>query len=128
MADPMNTRNTGVRVERSARHTGEYCMAVASDVPKESFRLSMLIYDTRYRSITIQIFVLLLFALFVSWLISNTISNLAIRGKEFNFGFLWSRMPRALRLRGPPMMAAPAGPPDRACITENPLHTPFPRV
>ncbi|MBU9697133.1 ABC transporter permease subunit [Rhodobacteraceae bacterium HSP-20] len=66
-------------------------MAVASDVPKESFRLSMLIYDTRYRSITIQIFVLLLFALFVSWLISNTISNLAIRGKEFNFGFLWSR-------------------------------------
>lgn len=66
-------------------------MAVASDVPKESFRLSMLIYDTRYRSITIQIFVLILFALFVSWLINNTISNLAIRGKEFNFGFLWSR-------------------------------------
>ncbi|MEN9411344.1 MAG: hypothetical protein RL216_3318 [Pseudomonadota bacterium] len=66
-------------------------MAVASDVPKESFRLSMLIYDTRYRSITIQIFVLILFALFLSWLVSNTISNLAIRGKEFNFGFLWSR-------------------------------------
>jgi general L-amino acid transport system permease protein len=66
-------------------------MAVASDVPKESFRLSMLIYDTRYRSITIQIFVLILFALFLSWLVSNTINNLAIRGKEFNFGFLWSR-------------------------------------
>lgn len=66
-------------------------MAVASDVPKDSFRLSMLIYDTRYRSITIQIFVLILFALFLSWLVSNTISNLAIRGKEFNFGFLWSR-------------------------------------
>ena len=47
-------------------------MAVASDVPKESFRLSMLIYDTRYRSITIQIFVLILFALFLSWLVSNT--------------------------------------------------------
>lgn len=66
-------------------------MAVASDVPKDSFRLSMLIYDTRYRSITIQVFVLILFALFLSWLVSNTISNLAIRGKEFNFGFLWSR-------------------------------------
>lgn len=66
-------------------------MAVASDVPKETFRLSMLIYDTRYRSITIQVFVLILFALFLAWLLNNTAQNLATRGKEFNFGFLWSR-------------------------------------
>jgi general L-amino acid transport system permease protein len=66
-------------------------MAVASDVPKESFRLSMLIYDTRYRSITIQVVVLLLFALFLAWLLNNTAQNLAIRGKQFNFGFLWQR-------------------------------------
>ncbi|MBA4351230.1 MAG: amino acid ABC transporter permease [Rhodobacter sp.] len=66
-------------------------MAVASDVPKESFRLSMLIYDTRYRSITIQLFVLVLFALFLAWLLNNTAVNLATRGKEFNFGFLWQR-------------------------------------
>ncbi|PLL11849.1 amino acid ABC transporter permease [Tabrizicola sp. TH137] len=66
-------------------------MAVASDVPKESFRLSMLIYDTRYRSITIQIFVLILFGLFLAWLLNNTAVNLATRGKEFNFGFLWQR-------------------------------------
>lgn len=66
-------------------------MAVASDVPKESFRLSMLVYDTRYRSITIQVFVLILFALFLAWLLNNTAQNLATRGKEFNFGFLWSR-------------------------------------
>ncbi len=66
-------------------------MAVASDVPKESFRLSMLIYDTRYRSITIQIFVLILFGLFLAWLLNNTAQNLATRGKEFNFGFLWQR-------------------------------------
>ncbi|ESW61661.1 MAG: amino acid ABC transporter permease [Rhodobacter sp. CACIA14H1] len=66
-------------------------MAVASDVPKESFRLSMLIYDTRYRSITIQVFVLVLFGLFLAWLLNNTAQNLATRGKEFNFGFLWSR-------------------------------------
>lgn len=66
-------------------------MAVASDVPKESFRLSMLIYDTRYRSITIQIFVLILFGLFLAWLLNNTAQNLAVRGKEFNFGFLWQR-------------------------------------
>jgi general L-amino acid transport system permease protein len=66
-------------------------MAVASDVPKESFRLSMLIYDTRYRSITIQVFVLILFGLFLAWLLNNTAQNLAVRGKEFNFGFLWQR-------------------------------------
>lgn len=66
-------------------------MAVASDVPKDSFRLSMLIYDTRYRSITIQIFVLILFGLFLAWLLNNTAENLATRGKEFNFGFLWQR-------------------------------------
>lgn len=66
-------------------------MAVASDVPKGSFRLSMLIYDTRYRSVTIQVFVLILFGLFLAWLLNNTAQNLATRGKEFNFGFLWSR-------------------------------------
>ncbi len=41
-------------------------MAMATDVPKDSFRLSMLIYDTRYRSYTIQIVVLVLFALAVA--------------------------------------------------------------
>lgn len=66
-------------------------MAMATDVPKENFRLSMLIYDTRYRSYTIQIVVLVLFALAVAWLLNNTVQNLAARGKEFNFGFLWQR-------------------------------------
>lgn len=66
-------------------------MALASDVPKGSFRLSMLIYDTRYRSLTIQVFVLVLFGLFLAWLLNNTATNLAVRGKEFNFGFLWAR-------------------------------------
>jgi general L-amino acid transport system permease protein len=66
-------------------------MAMASDVPKDSFRLSMLIYDTRFRSYTIQIVVLILFAIAVAWLLNNTAQNLAARGKEFNFGFLWQR-------------------------------------
>ncbi|OYU17353.1 MAG: amino acid ABC transporter permease [Rhodobacteraceae bacterium PARR1] len=66
-------------------------MALAHDAPKESFRLSMLIYDTRYRAITIQVFVLILVAAFFAWLLNNTIENLAIRGKEFNYGFLWQR-------------------------------------
>jgi general L-amino acid transport system permease protein len=66
-------------------------MAFATDAPKEGFRLSMLIYDTRYRSYTIQIVVLVLFAMAVAWLLNNTAQNLAARGKEFNFGFLWQR-------------------------------------
>ncbi len=66
-------------------------MAMATDVPKDGFRLSMLIYDTRYRSYTIQLVVLVLFALAVAWLLNNTVQNLAARGKEFNFTFLWQR-------------------------------------
>ena len=66
-------------------------MTMATDVPKDGFRLSMLIYDTRYRSYTIQLVVLVLFALAVAWLLNNTVQNLAARGKEFNFAFLWQR-------------------------------------
>jgi general L-amino acid transport system permease protein len=64
---------------------------MATDVPKDGFRLSMLIYDTRYRSYTIQLVVLVLFALAVAWLLNNTVQNLAARGKEFNYAFLWQR-------------------------------------
>jgi general L-amino acid transport system permease protein len=66
-------------------------MAFATDAPKDGFRLSMLIYDTRYRSYTIQVVVLVLFAMAVAWLLNNTAQNLAARGKEFNFTFLWQR-------------------------------------
>jgi general L-amino acid transport system permease protein len=66
-------------------------MAFATDAPKDGFRLSMLIYDTRYRSYTIQIVVLILFAMAVAWLLNNTAQNLAERGKVFSFDFLWQR-------------------------------------
>ena len=66
-------------------------MALVSDSPKESFRLGMLVYDTRYRSITIQIFVLILFMLGVGWLLGNLFDNLAERGKDLSFSFLWNR-------------------------------------
>jgi general L-amino acid transport system permease protein len=66
-------------------------MAMATDAPKDGFRLSMLVYDTRYRSYTIQVVVLVLFAMAVAWLLNNTAQNLAARGKEFNFTFLWQR-------------------------------------
>jgi general L-amino acid transport system permease protein len=51
----------------------------------------MLIYDTRYRAITIQIVVLILFMLGVSWLLGNLFDNLAERGKDLSFSFLWNR-------------------------------------
>jgi general L-amino acid transport system permease protein len=66
-------------------------MALASDAPKDSFRLSMLVYDTRFRSYSIQVVVLILFGLFVAWLLNNTAQNLAAKGREFDYGFLWTR-------------------------------------
>lgn len=62
-------------------------MATMTDPPRESFRLSMLIYDTRYRSLTIQVVALFAFMLLVAWIISNTVQNLASLGKEVEFGF-----------------------------------------
>jgi general L-amino acid transport system permease protein len=60
-------------------------------MPTERFRLSMLLYDTRYRSLTIQVFALLAFMLAAAWLVTNTVQNLAELGKTFDFGFLGMR-------------------------------------
>jgi general L-amino acid transport system permease protein len=57
----------------------------------KAFRLSMLIYDSRYRSMTIQVVALMGFMLAVAWLVNNTVENLAVAGKDFNFGFLGNR-------------------------------------
>jgi general L-amino acid transport system permease protein len=48
----------------------------------------MLIYDTRYRSLTIQVVALIGFMALFAWLISNTASNLATLGKEPSFAFM----------------------------------------
>ncbi len=66
-------------------------MTIAADAPKVPFRLSMLIYDTRFRAITIQVIVLLLFLAGVAWLLNNTMVNLAAKDKDINFGFLFNR-------------------------------------
>jgi general L-amino acid transport system permease protein len=65
-------------------------MSVLTDPPKQSFRLSQLLYDTRYRSITIQVVAGLLILAGIGWLVNNTINNLAALGKDFDFGFLGS--------------------------------------
>jgi len=66
-------------------------MSGATDLPKPAFRLSSLIYDTRYRFITIQVIVLILALLFTAWLVENVRSNLALKGKDIDFSFLWRR-------------------------------------
>ncbi|MFP3385399.1 MULTISPECIES: amino acid ABC transporter permease [Tritonibacter] len=63
-------------------------MSTLSDPPKQSFRLSMLIYDTRYRSATIQVVAMIGFLILVGWVISNTVQNLTDLGKEPSFSFL----------------------------------------
>ena len=66
-------------------------MSTATDPGRDQFRLSQLIYDTRYRSITIQTVAFIGFVAAFAWLISNTIQNLEALGKDFNFGFLGVR-------------------------------------
>jgi general L-amino acid transport system permease protein len=59
-----------------------------TDPHQGQFRLSMLLYDSRYRSMTIQIIALIGFLILVFWLISNTAQNLADLGKQPSFGFM----------------------------------------
>jgi len=63
-------------------------MTTLTDPPKEAFRLSMLIYDSRYRSMTIQIVALIGFLTLIGWIVSNTMHNLSDLGRTFGFSFL----------------------------------------
>jgi len=65
-------------------------MAEATDPPRESFRLSQLLYDARYRSMTIQVVAAILIMLLLVELVDNTVTNLAALGKDIRFNFLWS--------------------------------------
>ena len=60
-------------------------MATLTDPDRESFKLAMLLYDTRYRSMTIQVVAMISFVSIVFWLISNTITNLNNLGKPVEF-------------------------------------------
>jgi general L-amino acid transport system permease protein len=76
------------RRERDQPPQGLLVMTTLTDPPKERFRLSMLLYDARYRSATIQVIATIFFMLLVVWLITNTAQNLATLGKPIDFGFL----------------------------------------
>ncbi|EAQ26030.1 glutamate/glutamine/aspartate/asparagine ABC transporter, permease protein [Roseovarius sp. 217] len=73
-----------IRVETQ----GNSQMTTMTDPPKASFQLSMLIYDTRYRSYTFQFIALMLLLLLLGYLGANLVSNLAAQGQNISFGFL----------------------------------------
>ncbi len=63
-------------------------MATIADQSAGTFRLSMLIYDTRYRSMTIQIVALIGFLMALGWIFNNTAQNLQDLGKTPSYRFL----------------------------------------
>ena len=63
-------------------------MSATTDPKRGGFQLSQLIYDTRYRSMTIQIVALVFFLLGLGWLLNNAAQNLAALDKGLSFGFL----------------------------------------
>lgn len=63
-------------------------MTSVPDQDGARFRLSMLLNDSRYRSLTIQSVAFLLFIAAVGYLLNNALTNLAAQGQTFSFGFL----------------------------------------
>jgi general L-amino acid transport system permease protein len=63
-------------------------MTTATDPPNESFQLSQLIYDTRYRSYTFQFIALVLLIALFAYLGNNLVQNLAEQGQNISYGFL----------------------------------------
>ncbi|MBM7069967.1 amino acid ABC transporter permease [Actibacterium sp. 188UL27-1] len=63
-------------------------MTTLTDPPLESFRLSMLFNDTRYRSFTFQAIALVLLVFAIGYLTSNLLANLRAQGLQLGFNFL----------------------------------------
>ena len=63
-------------------------MSTMTDPPKADFRLSMLINDTRYRSLTFQVLAAIVIALSIWYLGNNLIQNLRAAGLNIAYTFL----------------------------------------
>lgn len=61
---------------------------VTEEPPRGTFRPSMLLNDTRYRSYTFQFLAIVGVAAFLAWLASNAATNLAAQGLDVSFRFL----------------------------------------
>jgi len=65
-------------------------MSTTTDPQGGSFRLSMLLNDTRYRSMTLQVIAAILLAVLIGYLYSNLTANLQAAGLNISFDFLGS--------------------------------------
>ena len=63
-------------------------MSTLTDPPNTGFRLSMLINDTRYRSLTFQVIAAIVLALSIWYLGNNLIQNLRAAGLNISYSFL----------------------------------------
>jgi len=63
-------------------------MTTITDPPQGSFKLSMLLNDTRYRSYTFQFIALILLIGAIAYLVSNLFANLAAAGLNISYEFL----------------------------------------
>lgn len=63
-------------------------MTTMTDPPQESFRLSMLLNDTRYRSYTFQFIALIILIGAMGFLMNNLFVNLAAQGLNISYKFL----------------------------------------
>ena len=61
---------------------------LSSEASRGSFRLGMLVYDTRYRAYTFQLIALVALIAFVGWLVSNAMNNPTLRELGISFRFL----------------------------------------
>ena len=63
-------------------------MTTITDPPQGSFKLSMLLNDTRYRSYTFQFIALFVLIGAIAYLVSNLFANLAAAGLNISYAFL----------------------------------------
>ncbi|MFT4784725.1 MAG: general L-amino acid transport system permease protein [Paracoccaceae bacterium] len=63
-------------------------MTTMTDPPRNGFRLSMLLNDTRYRSYTFQAITLLLLIIGMAYLGMNLVNNLAAAGLNISYDFM----------------------------------------
>ncbi|MEL6998494.1 MAG: ABC transporter permease subunit [Pseudomonadota bacterium] len=64
-------------------------MTTTTEQPRDQFRMSMLLNDTRYRSMTLQFIALILLFAAIGYLLSNLLANLEANGLDISWAFLW---------------------------------------
>jgi general L-amino acid transport system permease protein len=80
-------------------------MTTLTDAPEGQFRISMLLSDTRYRSLTLQAIAAIALALAIFYLGNNVAKNLAALGLRSGRIMSLVVLPQALRVIIPPLIS-----------------------